>query len=41
MLKIFFEKLNSIEKKKKVRFNRIIKIYIIQSENFYKRIKNE
>ena len=30
MLRIFFEKLKSVEKKKSVRFNRIITIYIIK-----------
>ena len=30
MLRVFFEKLKSIKKKKSVRFNRIITVYIIK-----------
>ena len=30
MLRIFFEKLSSVQNKKKVRFNRIITVYIIK-----------
>ena len=33
MLRLFFEKLNKINKKKNVRFNRIITVYIIK--DFY------
>lgn len=33
MLRLFFEKLNKINRKKNVRFNRIITVYIIK--DFY------